>query len=59
MVTKALSYRNKTVTREGKRKTSTADDRNIVRYCTIYAFAPAKSIREELNLAVNTATVRR
>lgn len=59
MIESAFNYRNKNETRRQKLKTSTSDDRNIVRYCKINPFASARSIHDELNLSVNTETVRR
>uniref|UniRef100_A0A0K8TZE2 Transposable element Tcb1 transposase n=1 Tax=Bactrocera latifrons TaxID=174628 RepID=A0A0K8TZE2_BACLA len=59
MISNALNYRKTNETRGRKRKTSTADDRNIVRYCKLNPFASARKIRDELNLSVNTETIRR
>lgn len=59
MIANALSYKQKAETRGRKRKTSSLDDRRIVRYSKTDPNASSMVIQKELNLAVSTVTVRR
>lgn len=59
MIANALSFKKKSETRGRKRKTSTVDDRRIVRYSKATPSASSKQIQKELNLAVSGPTIRR
>lgn len=59
MITNALNYKKRAETRGRKPKTSSLEDRLIVRYSKGDPSASSKKIKQELDLDVSTVTIRR
>lgn len=59
MIRNAIIFEEKAETRGRKRKTSSVDDRRIVRYSKRLPFASSNEIKNELKLSVSSVTIRR
>lgn len=59
MISNAIKYEKRPEMRGRKRKTSSVDDRRIVRYSKEDPSASSKKIQKDLNLSVSDVTIRR